>query len=535
MSENTTTSGSPFYVRQATGLVREVGLGSNVAATLAFMSIPYGLFLATQAPFAFPGSNIVLIIVITAVLCLFPVLLYGLLGQAMPRSGGDYVFVSRILSPMVGFASSFNLSMWFLLVGAALAATIAPFSVAPALATIGVTTNNQSLLNAAADVSSKGWSFTIGAAVILLTVLLISFRLRVWMKIFLITFAFSYLGAVISGILTIVHGNADFQQRLSSFGASYKQILASAKTAGYAGGNHFSLGATMSATPLAASFFIFAIATVYYAGEIRAPSRTLLKGLLLALGAGMVTLLIVDGFAARTFGQNFLGSATYLSTVDPQNYPLAVPPSVYFFSSMLTTSTPLITIMNFSFLVALFTGFVITFFVVARNIFAWSFDRILPDSLASVNDKTRSPLIANVVILVIALAYLGLVVYGPSPFLTLIYTGVIGQILTMIVVAIAGAVFPWRRQELFKGSNIASHRILGAPAISVVGVVSLLIYLFFLIPLLTNDTLGANSKTGLIAVVVIGLSGFPIYWVSKVVNRRRGIDLGIAFTELPPE
>src|SRR5262245_31046346 len=86
-----TGTGLALYTRKSTGLVREIGLRSAFAMNLAFLSFPYGFLLATLGPFSFPGSNIALVVLLAAVLVLFPVTLYGSLGQAMPRSGGDYV------------------------------------------------------------------------------------------------------------------------------------------------------------------------------------------------------------------------------------------------------------------------------------------------------------------------------------------------------------------------------------------------------------------------------------------------------------
>jgi amino acid transporter len=71
----------------------------------------------------------------------------SMLASSMPRTGGDYVWVSRILSPPLALVSNF---------GAALSATIGAtfwaryfpvFALGPILSTLGVTFNNSTLLD----------------------------------------------------------------------------------------------------------------------------------------------------------------------------------------------------------------------------------------------------------------------------------------------------------------------------------------------------------------------------------------------------
>ncbi len=523
-----------FYARQATGLVREIGISSNVALNISFISLPLAALVATQAPFAFPGASIVLVVVLAAVLSIVPTLLYGWLGTTMPRSGGDYVFVSRIMNPVIGFAANFNITMWYVLVASQFASLLAPFGLSAALATIGAGTGNQTLVDWSATVAGKGWQFGLGAAALVLTAVLVSVSLRVWTRIFMLLFLLSMVGVAIAVLLMIIHGRGDFQSSLTRFGTSYGGIIQAARKAGYTGGGTFSLKQTVAAANLAFASFGYAIVTTYAGGEVRSPRRTLLRALLLALAISFVVVLVMMVLAARTLGQDFLGSVTYLSNVDPAHYPLAAPPFYFLFAAMLTKSSLLIIVMAISFALAFFVGQPATFLIATRSLFAWSFDRILPDKVSSVNERTHSPLIANTIVLVLSVGYLGLIVYGPSRFLQLVFTAGIGETLTFLVVAVAGAIFPWRRRRLYAESPIA-RRLFGLPAITVIGVLAFGVYLLFMIPLMLNDALGANARTGIVATVVLALAPFLIYGISYVVNRRRGVDLSLAFRELPPE
>ncbi len=528
-------AGPTLYTRQATGLVREIGLSSNVALNVSFISLPLAGFVATQAPFAFPGSNLVGIVLITALMCVAPTLLYGLLAQAMPRSGGDYVFVSRIIHPMVGFVANFNVTMWFQLVIALFASYIATLGLSPALASIGQATGNAGLVDAATTVAGKEWQFGIGAVILVLVALLMSLRLQLAMRIFQILFYLSLVGIVIAVILTIVNERSAFATDLQKFGGDYDGMIAAARAAGWPGYSAgIDWGATIGATPLLFASFGYAIVSTYAAGEIRQARSTILRGLLLALGISVVFVLVMLGFAARTFGEEWMGAANYLALVAPEQYTLPAFPGYLFFSTMLTDNSVVIAVMTLSYALAFVVALPPTFLIATRSLFAWSFDRIIPERVSSVNDRTHSPLIANAVVLVLTLLFLAITVFGPADFLTLLYTAGAAELLTFIVVAVAGTIFPFRRRDLWAASPIAM-KIAGIATITLVGIVSAVIYIIFLIPLLTNSALGANANPGLVGMAVIIAIPIVIYPIAYLIRRRNGVDLGIAFQSLPPE
>ena len=99
-----------LFVRQSTGLVREAS-AIDAAIFNAVFSAPVGATLAWGVFFAlaaFPGSDLVTATLIAFVLNIPVLIMMSLLAASMPRTGGDYVWVSRILSPPLAVVSNFG-------------------------------------------------------------------------------------------------------------------------------------------------------------------------------------------------------------------------------------------------------------------------------------------------------------------------------------------------------------------------------------------------------------------------------------------
>lgn len=529
------SGGQGFYTRQATGLVREIGFGANVALNVSFVSIPLAVLIATQAPFAFPGASPLWVTIIAAALCTFPTLLYGLYMALMPRTGGDYVFVSRTLHPWVGFAANFNVTAWYLLVISYFAYLLAPFGFSSAFSTIGVAADSKTFNDWAVTVAtSKNWGFAIGAITLVLVAVLMSLHLRVALRIYQVLFAISLIGVVLSVILLLINGRSDFQDAVTAFGGNYDKVLSDARAAGYSGSANFDFSNTILAMPLAFASFGYAIVTTYAGGEVRSPRNTGLKAMLASLAISGALVALLMGLSSRTFGDDFLGSATYLSNTGDANYPFASPSFFFFFVSMLTHSTVLIAIISISFIVSFIVALPATFLIATRSLFAWSFDRILPTKISEVHPRTHSPVIANGIILAVTLIYLALIVWGTSYFLEIFFTAGMAEILTFMVVALSAISLAYLRPRLYDRFPFVK-RIGGLPTLTLVGLVALAVYILFFYPLATNDTLGANSNTGWWATAIIAAIGVFIYPISYLINKSRGVDLGVAFKELPPE
>src|SRR5512138_568144 len=105
---------SDMFVRNATGLVRELTAFDAFNLVFAAILVPVGISQALNfGAAAFPGANVALAFVLGAILLAGFGGVYIYFTLAMPRSGGDYVWVSRALNPFIGFVVNVTLTFVF--------------------------------------------------------------------------------------------------------------------------------------------------------------------------------------------------------------------------------------------------------------------------------------------------------------------------------------------------------------------------------------------------------------------------------------
>ena len=139
-----------------------------VGATLA-----WGVFLALPS---FPGADLVAATIIAFVLNIPVLIMMALLASSMPRTGGDYVWVSRILSPPLALISNFGAAL-SAMIGATFWARYFPvFALGPILVTLGVFFNNRTLIDWGNSFQTDNlWIFVGGLAmIVLMTAILIA-------------------------------------------------------------------------------------------------------------------------------------------------------------------------------------------------------------------------------------------------------------------------------------------------------------------------------------------------------------------------
>jgi len=540
------------FVRKSTGLIREVSLFDAFVMNTLGMNVAVGaVFLFLQAQTAFPQGNMLLAVAIGTVLMALTLLwVYAEFSAAMPRSGGDYVFVSRTLHPVVGFLLSWSQGLWMIFFWIGFNAWFAlTFAVPVALTTIGTVTGQSIWVDMSTQLLAQHSLFGIQTqwwVIVLGTVITVGFAAmlvtggQLYWRLQKVLFLIAGIGLLVAvGLLALRGGHIPTswdEFAGPSGGLRFDQIVPAAAAAGYHSSGGFSLSQTLLMLPWV--FFVvgYAQGSAQIGGEIKRASHTqyiAMVGGVLANGAvlALMTWLLTSRVSAQ-----WIGSLGYLSANQPDKLglPANLPPGFNFLAALLTHNVFLLALMGVAFVIWAVMGTPLSMLQSTRYMLAWSLDRTVPQKLGEVSERFRTPVKA--IAFCAITGELALILLTNLPNASLL-GALLAQILAFIVVALAGVVFPFRLKDVWESAG--GKRLFGVPAVALAGaggVVALsALMLTFIFNQSINQTFAVTRALSLYFMIGVVVAGAIWYLLARFFNHRRGIDLSLVFKEIPPE
>lgn len=539
-SEPVGTPAAPgLFTRKATGLVREGRtrdalfynlLWSSVGLTFAF----YWLFAAF-----YPGASPIVTVLIAAAVGLPGAFLYAMLTQLMPRTGGDYVFNSRALHPAVGFAGNFSYSFWLAVVIGVYTTYIAAYGFGAFGRMIAGFGGGSGWLDFG-DWFSTDWGlFITGTTMLLLSAVMFAVGgVRLFFKVQAACFALFVLGAILIPIFVgLFQSHTGFISNFNDYGnhlGAKDAAGAMAASAGKAGFVHAGFDFTTTLKCLSVFWFIFGFiyASNYFAGEIRLQKRVHMYSMPGAVALAVIVLLLMIPTFTHVIGKDF---AQQLGLADPAAYGFSAGAPAYPELIGIASGSPVIGVVAIlGFTIGLVIWLPQTLLLVSRNMFAWSFDRVMPDRLASVDARSHSPLWAIGVMLVLSIA--STAIYSFTDWFSSL-SALLGLTLPLLVTALAGMLLPYRRRDLVENSPY-NQRIAGIPILSVVGFLAMLGFGGAIAVLLWDEGSGASLSKNpgkLELALLVYAAGLVIWFVARAIRRSQGIDIDLSYKELPAQ
>jgi basic amino acid/polyamine antiporter, APA family len=368
-----------------------------------------------------------------------------------------------------------------------------------------------------------------------------------------------YLGLIGFGIMVVlmlISSQADFKvafdranENLFGISGAYDKTLADAAVndAWVTTLAPTDFGASMSDTLLATlamiPFMLFWIlypnwgSTLY--GEVRGSGdfRKVLRGMLGGIWVTAVLAVVFVLLAARTFGwdfftatnanfiNNFYGYTTTAPTVPIWSYPPLL-------ASYLIDNS----IFQIGMVVLFgvwFLGWSGTLFLSStRMIFAAAFDRVLPDHAAQVSERRAVPIIALLYIMIPAVVVSVIYAYS-ADFRALTLDATLVIAVTFLGSAVAAALLPWYKPQIFNNSPVAHLKLV----VSGAGLITAII-LAWTITLWLQDPLygiGVGNTNSIIFLGVVYGAAALLYVGARLVRRSQGVDLDAIHAEIPAE
>ncbi len=549
------------FRRDATGLIREISTFDALVIVFSFVVGGGIMFLSVQAlaPGYFPGANLTGSYV-GGLLMILPIfVIYTVLAKAMPRSGGDYVFNSRIIGPGWAFLASWGIWLSTLLFIGVLAYQTVEF-LSLAVFQYGQATWNLDIIFKALTIFTPVTNTILAVAAVLILgmFVIIGTRLSAWvMRILFIlpligTGVMIWLFATHSGIDMWWAWNTMFGWGADGYGA-YFDIFQTATRWGWLVNSAFSSSSTVWDTFGAMFIAIFAFSGVesitIVSGEVRNPQRTLwvailLGTLLIATFYGLILYPMQQNFGSfisayayltsdpfvllNTWSYGYFGPLSELSGSTLQYWlqsMVVIPPNVPLFASPLAG----LNLLSVGLLIVgalwLLNYIIPALFTFSRYVFAWSFDRIFPAKISSLNERTNTPIYAVGISLLVAI--MGAVMSYFSIFQAALDTIFLG-IVAYALVVFSGLLFSRRRKDL--AETTYNPKIGRVPIVLIAGLVSFVA----LIPLIIAGFTAFEISSAILIIVAYTI-GVSIYLVMRRRSIKRGIDLGAIFKEIPPE
>jgi amino acid transporter len=535
------TTQPQLFARKSSGLIREFG----VFDTLSFNVIGYalGLVLAITPFFAgalFPDANIYWLVVIGTAFALFNGLVYSLLAGAMPRSGGEYVYNGRVLHPAIGFMANWGFT-WsqYLGIGIYTQWTV-NYGLSVSLATLGHALGSQGLLDAGVAIAEPWPSFLIGTALLVSVVVVQLLGTRFLRRFLNFFFVVAMLGTIATFVVFVGSSREEFVAAFDAFMATtaslpdaYNAVIQLATENGWSPVEQ-TFGGALLALPLGYWIYIGFTYSAYVGGEIKEPQRTQTWGIVGSLVLGFVCYLAIMGSYYAVVGTEFNNAAAYLERNTEVN-PLPVAGVLNFFAGLLTTNPVMLVLIDVSFFLWNYLLLFVMVTICVRNMFAWSFDQIMPTALTKVTAGSRSPWVATVVVAVIAWVLLWASIF--TALFDYIFNYIAIFAIAFWITSFAAIFLPYRKRELFEAApDSVKRRVAGIPLVTIAGVVNLVLFTIILYSSFTLPSF-AGPVGGIAVAFVLGIYvvGLVVYFVAAAIRKGQGVNLNLLYSEIPPE
>jgi amino acid transporter len=472
---------------------------------------------------------------IAGLIVIFTAVAYTMLAVSMPRTGGDYIYISRAIHPVLGFLTSWAFYFTEILSLGVIAYYDTDYW-ALGFRIYGTAADNATFYDWADTLTNNdAVRLMIAVAIVLAAALITYLGTRVYSWIINIGLLLGVIGSIIMGVYFLMNlgGGEPTSLWNETYGAgTYEAIKSKALELGSETAD-FSMGATINASIAAVWAYIGFTASSYMGGEVKNPSRSLVW----AMVGGLIIIILYYLFLAlmvsNTFG-NFMSHYAFLYFEAKEellailpNAPAAILPT--YACALAPGQTMLQIVMALSAAIWLLNDIPAFFLVCSRLVFSWSFDRFFPEKLADVNDRFHSPHYAITLTTIGGLV--GVFFCAAGEYKAAMET-TLGFLFAVTFGTAAAAITPYVRKDLYERS--IKLEFLGVPIMTIFGLLAFVANFFLLFVSGAGLWAGGDGIWDLFYVAAWEFVGLLVFVAYYNYNIKRGVDVDTIYAEIPP-
>jgi amino acid transporter len=532
------------FVRKASGLVREMSPYSAFAYNVLAIGILFP-WVYLQGPAVFPAANIAVAVLICGILLVPMWYTYSWLSASMPRSGGDYVFQTRILNGWIGFGSTLMGAFMAMLYAAFAGWMFAVIGAAPMFAVWGYAANNTSLLAIANWLASPSGVIVVSLVILITSTYTMVRGMGSFVRVQWILWYGLIVSIVVMLFVLLTTSHDTFIQNFNEFyawaagiqapGGFHQQLIDQVKASGVDLNAPINWLQTLGVAAIAANSLVWAVLAVQQLGEIKGANAVKNTNFFI-VGSGVfstIVMALLAGLIIRAGGVEFIRAASIASwngQIDA-----SIQPWLGFMVSVAGKSPILVFLICFGFICNAYQVMHNVVIQAGRIVFAAAVDRLFPDWLARVNPRFHSPVNMHIVLAVMIAIWI--VLYTLTPVGAISLSAAAAFMIYFALTCLAGALFPYLKKvkAVYRASPVANLKFAGIPLITINGFIGVFVSVVLLVVFLVYPDLGVYNAISLLTIVGSIVVFVVYYFIRKAYLNGRGINVELSFRQLPPD
>jgi amino acid transporter len=205
------------------------------------------------------------------------------------------------------------------------------------------------------------------------------------------------------------------------------------------------------------------------------------------------------------------------------------------FAMMLTDNPIVLILLSLGFITVGYYFATCVFLNMTRVMTAMGMDGSLPSWFSKVDQRWHAPINAAIFYFILAIGINLLFRFNDSVEQTMVFGGAFTSVGVVAVTGLAGVLFAYRAKHIYEASPASKYRMFGLPIVTLAGAITFLAAGAVTLMNLIVPELGFTTTASRLLLLLSVVVAIVWFFLFRAYQRQRGVDIDLAFKQVPPE